>query len=107
MMTFLPMSINTAAVSRCCCNWLRFLTLIWGGASDGDVRVDDADDCDCCFAASNGITDTELASRFCKWILLIREVTDDDFVTGGDDVSLFLLLELLLLLEQLLSGCCC
>lgn len=67
MMTFLPMSISTAAVSRCCCNWLRFFTLIWGGASDGDVRVDEADDdCDCCFCVSNGITETELASRFCK-----------------------------------------
>ena len=66
MMTFLPMSINTAAVSRCCCSWLRFFTLIWGGARDGEVRVDDADDCDWCLLVSNGITETELASKFCK-----------------------------------------
>lgn len=102
MMTFFPISTSTAAVSRCCCNWLRFFTLICGGASDGDVRVED--DCDCCFCVSNGITETELASKFCKWILLIREVTEDDFETGGDDVSLFLLL--LLLLLQLLTVCC-
>lgn len=104
MITFLPISMSTAAVSRCCCNWLRFFTLICGGASDGEVREDDCCCCCCCLmTVSNGITETELASKFCKWILLIREVTDDfDTLTGGDDVSLFLLL--LLLLIQLLTG---
>lgn len=101
IITFLLMSIRTAAVSKCCCNCVRRCISSAVAASGGIVdpirliwlAVTAALICPrdffteircCCFgfwwstvppAASIGITDTELASKWFIWFLLSIEVT--------------------------------
>lgn len=101
IITFLLMSMRTAAVSKCCCNCVRRCISSAVAASGGIVdtirfiwfAVTAALICPsdffteirfCCFgfewstappAASIGITDTELASKWSIWFLLSIEVT--------------------------------
>lgn len=84
MITFLLMSMSTAAVSRCCCSCVRLR--IWTIGLIGGWLVVDVVTFDCwwlgdeCtgrmgFMLSIGITDTEFASRWFIWDLLSNEVT--------------------------------
>lgn len=118
MITFLLMSMSTAAVSRCCWSWVRFriwmMGLVFWLLADvvmllcwwlGDECADIID-----FRLSMGITDTEFASRWSLCDLLSKEVTiaeEADVFVAADGLDIMVTVCVCADVGCWLIGCFC